>query len=86
MLSAGSFSLVSSRSIVAPARGFAGVPLSAPWWRAVTGHALARWVRPAGACGRLPVRFPVRWWWSGLLTRPPLLRLPPPFPGGVACP
>lgn len=41
MISSGSFSLVSSRAIVAPARGFSGLPLSAPWWRAVTGHALA---------------------------------------------
>ena len=38
MLSSGSHSLISSRSIVAPARGFSGLPLSAPW---CTGHALA---------------------------------------------
>lgn len=41
MLSFGSFSLVSSRALIAPHAGFSSVPLSAPWWRAVTGHALA---------------------------------------------
>ena len=41
MLSSGSYSLVSSRAIVAPPSGFSPLPLSAPWWRAVTGHALA---------------------------------------------
>ena len=53
MLSSGSFSVVSSRAIVAPARGFFGLPLSAPWWRAVAGHALAfgasRWRLRASA-------------------------------------
>lgn len=53
MLSSGSFSLVSSRSLVAPARGFSGSPLSAPWWRSVTGYALAfgasRWRLRASA-------------------------------------
>lgn len=36
-----SFSLVSSRSLVAPGRGLGGVPLSAPWWRRVVGLGLA---------------------------------------------
>ena len=41
MLSSGSYSLVSSRSIVSPPSGFSPLPLSAPWFRAVVGHALA---------------------------------------------
>ena len=41
MFSSGSFSLVSSRSLVSPARGLSGLPLSAPWFRGVVGHALA---------------------------------------------
>ena len=41
MLSLGSRSLLSSRAIIAPPSGFSPLPLSAPWWRVVTGHALA---------------------------------------------
>ena len=41
MLSSGSHSLISSRSLIAPARGFSPLPLSAPWFRVVVGHALA---------------------------------------------
>ncbi|QQZ31093.1 hypothetical protein HMY34_19925 (plasmid) [Thiothrix subterranea] len=41
MFSSGSHSLVSSRSLVCPPRGFSPLPLSAPWFRAVVGHALA---------------------------------------------
>lgn len=41
MLSSGSFSLVASRALVSPAAGLRGLPLSAPWWRAVAGHALS---------------------------------------------
>jgi hypothetical protein len=35
------FSLVRSRSLVAPGRGLGGVPLSAPWWRSVVGLGLS---------------------------------------------
>lgn len=41
MLVLGSHSLVSSRAIVAPPSGFSPLPLSAPWFRSVVGHALA---------------------------------------------
>ena len=53
MLSSGSHSLISSRAIIAPPSGFSPLPLSAPWWRSVTGHALAfgasRWRLRASA-------------------------------------
>jgi hypothetical protein len=41
MFSSGSHSIVSSRSLVCPPSGFSPLPLSAPWFRAVVGHALA---------------------------------------------
>jgi hypothetical protein len=41
MLSSGSFSLVSSRAFVVPSSPSLRLPLSAPWFRAVVGHALA---------------------------------------------
>ncbi len=59
MLSSGSHSLVSSRTLVAPPSGFSPLPLSAPWFRVVVGHALAfgaaRWRlrRSVGCRGRV---------------------------------
>lgn len=41
------YSIISSRSVVAPSAGLRGFPLAAPWFRVVVGHALragaSRW-------------------------------------------